>query len=161
MAAADLRVEFFWQTDRYAHRLVASDGATLLTSIEGTDEDIWPPSPPLQQLSVEELRPGTEVMLLVGMAGKSHWSVSIEPQADSAGFIFDVACRLREPARWVGSSYRIANSAQPSLRLTSLPINDTPVSCHIAERRDEAIVTPAAGVPEGSGTVRWKYLLTM
>jgi len=152
-----LRLELLRQSDRYSHRIVSADGTPLLTSIEGSDQDVWPPSPPLQQLSIEEIRPGVEVALLVGMAGKSHWSVSIEPLADKCGFVFDVACRLREAAGWLGSSYTQPVSAPPSLKLGSLPIDTLPSSCDIEDLPSNATITPVTPVSQGRGTVRWKY----
>ena len=103
-----LQVRFFWRGDRHGHTIsvLAGDRATdVLESVEGTSADVWPPSPPLQQLSVEEIRPQTRVALLVGMAGKSHWSMSVEPAGDRTGFVFDVACRSRDPAGQLGSCY--------------------------------------------------------
>jgi hypothetical protein len=156
-SASGLRLEFVQHHDRYSHRIVAADGAILLCSIEGTDQDIWPASPPLQQLSIEEHRPGVEVALLVGMAGKSHWSLSIEPLADGSGFLFDVACRLRDAAGWLGSSYQLASPSPPQLHFAPLPIAADSSSCHVEQRECEARVTPVVGDGGVSGTVRWKY----
>ena len=155
-----LRIDLFWQIDRYAHKivqLVNGIEATLLDSTEGTSDDVWPPSPPFQQLSIEEIRPGVEVALLVGMAGKSHWSASIEPHADRVGFIFDVACRLHNKADWLGSSYKLPSPAPTTLQLTSMSIDNLPSSCNIEERGAEALITPAAVVRGSVETVRWKY----
>ena len=44
----------------------------LLTSVEGTAHNRWPPSPPLQSLAIEE-RGEQTVALAVGMAGGAHW----------------------------------------------------------------------------------------
>lgn len=156
-SASGLRLEFLQHHDRYSHRLVAADGAILLASIEGTDQDNWPASPPLQQLSIEEHRPGVEVALLVGMAGKSHWSLSIEPLADGSGFLFDAACRLREPTGWLGSSYQLSSPSQQQPQLTPLPIAAHSSSCHVEQRESEAHITPVVGDSGVSGTVRWKY----
>lgn len=112
-----LRVEFLRERDRYGHRVsVVSDGreATLLVSQEGSDEDHWPPSPPLQQLSIEEREAGRHVALLLGMAGKSHWSLSVEPGSQPLSFVFDVACRLRDNPGYLGSTYQFHGHADPS-----------------------------------------------
>src|ERR1051326_2095918 len=86
-----LRIEFIWRDDRYRHTvsLIDRDRASipLLESIEGNSEDDWPSSPPLQTLSVERLSDGRSVALLVGMAGGSHWSASVEPVAGQAALI--------------------------------------------------------------------------
>src|SRR5436853_5119442 len=80
-----LRVAFTRVKDRFAHTvwLLEGDAATpLWASVEGSDADDWPASPALQQLSIETLPDGRRVALLVGMAGTSHWSLSVEPAAD-------------------------------------------------------------------------------
>ena len=52
-----LRVEFNWLGDRYSHLISAvhpsGEIRPLLDSIEGAPTDNWPPSPPLQSLSIE------------------------------------------------------------------------------------------------------------
>lgn len=108
-----LRTTFVWREDRYAH-VVALYGATgehiLLESIEGSPDDPWPPSPAFQQLSMQG-DGDQRVALLVGMAGRSHWSMSVEVAASRRGFVFDVACRLNEAAEELGSSYSAAGHA--------------------------------------------------
>ncbi len=112
-----LRVEFFKQGDRYAHRLsavlVEEDGSRrvipLAESVEGTADEPWPPSPPLQSLSMEEMPVAGRAALLVGMAGRSHWSASIE--LDLIGKDpprFDLACRFTTVPERLGSTYCIA-----------------------------------------------------
>lgn len=93
-----LQVQFRWMKDRHSHTinlLFENRTIPVLESLEGTDVEPWPESPPLQQLSIEELRPSTRAALLVGMAGQSHWSMSVEPNPAEMEFQFDVACRLR------------------------------------------------------------------
>src|SRR5687767_14004155 len=92
-----LQVEFVRQADRFGHaiQLLGDDVVRpLLMSLEGTVADRWPPSPVLQQLHVEDRGLGKNVALLVGMAGRSHWSMSVEPDTQGAGLVFDVACRV-------------------------------------------------------------------
>jgi hypothetical protein len=102
-----LRTTFVWRDDRYSHvvTLIEPEGEhTVLESVEGKPDDPWPSSPALQQLSVQ----GTgeqRVALLVGMAGKSHWSMSVEVSQPQRGIVFDVACRLNESTESLGSSY--------------------------------------------------------
>lgn len=111
-----LRVEFLWHIDRYRHVISAIDPAggitPLLESIEGTRADNWPPSPPLQSLHLEKQPGGSRVALLVGMAGKSHWSASIGPGSVGPGLVFDLACRAGSAAGNLGSQYRIASGVQ-------------------------------------------------
>ena len=67
----------------FRRQSIAAKSRPLLESIEGTATDDWPPSPPLQSLSIETLPDGRRVALLVGMAGRSHWSASIEAVASA------------------------------------------------------------------------------
>src|SRR5438045_2944877 len=98
-----------WHLDRYYHAisLIGHSGRImpLMESLNGLAEDEWPPSPPLQTLSIETLPDGRSVALLVGMAGRSHWSASIEPVSGQAKLIFDIACRHPGPPHWLGSRY--------------------------------------------------------
>ena len=112
-----LRVDFFKLADRYGHRLsvVVRDEADrealvpLAESIEGSSDDPWPPSPALQSLSIEQLAGGCTAALLVGMAGRSHWSASIEVKPEDAlGLIqFDFASRSPELPRSISCEYRV------------------------------------------------------
>ena len=166
-----LQVDFFWQRDRYAHRILAGVGGRelkLLESVEGSDQQDWPPSPPLQQLSIEQPRPGEHVALLVGMAGKSHWSVSVEPLAGKAGFLFDVACRRSAPGR-LASTYRPL-TPRPWLRVNGFAIQQQGCKLDVRAlqidqrppllRADEAtfwFAPPTADEENGARTMRWKY----
>ena len=102
-----LRTTFVWRDDRYAHvvTLIEPKGEhMLLESAEGKPDDPWPSSPAFQQLSVQ----GTgdqRVVFLVGMAGKSHWSMSVVVSQPQRGIVFDVACRVNESVGILGSSY--------------------------------------------------------
>jgi len=80
----------------------------LLESIEGSPADEWPASPPLQSLHCEALPDGSHVALLVGMAGRGHWSASIGPQANDSRLVFDMACRASQFSGQVGTGYRLA-----------------------------------------------------
>lgn len=86
----------------------AGPGAAAENSMEAG----WPPSPPLQQLLVEDRGAGGRVALLVGMAGRSHWSMSVEAAAGRAALRFDVACRLSVAPEWLGSVWRLATPAE-------------------------------------------------
>jgi len=100
-----LRIAYQHRGDRYGHRVVvAGPGGltTLLQSVESVGDVTWPESPPLQEFEVEP-RGDQEVALLVGMAGASHWSASVE--VDSDELRFDVACRTRDIAAHLGSTY--------------------------------------------------------
>ncbi|HUE74496.1 MAG TPA: hypothetical protein VMP01_26670 [Pirellulaceae bacterium] len=124
-----LRIEFFKVEDRFAHRLSAvlvdeAGGETIVPlaeSVEGASDDPWPPSPPLQSLSMEELADGRTAALLVGMAGRSHWSASVEFERTSIkppsfALMFQLACRYSTVPTSLGSTYRVASGIRLSER---------------------------------------------
>jgi len=110
-----LRVEYTFLIDRYCHRVDAiTNGCRvpLLTSCEGDDSQAWPPSPPLQQLTYHQVAPGRCVLLGVGMAGRSHWSISLAVNEGGAAYVWDVACRVVETPQWLGCTYRLGCAAE-------------------------------------------------
>ena len=176
---AVLRVEFVRQGDRYGHRLVAvdKDGRELLVleSVEGNTSDSWPSSPPLQNLSIETLPDGRRVALLVGMAGRGHWSASIEALPDSAGFIFDIACRTTAGEPALSSSYRLA---APSAAKLFMAADESWIEAQCEQR--DVVISPAgeaaapcalkmldnasfaiAPLPQKGTTFRWKYFVEL
>ena len=123
-----LRATFVWFRDRWAHtiavvtreRMGRERVGPLLASDEGCDHDDWPPSPPLAQLHVEDRAGGGRVALLVGMAGRSHWSLSVEALAEARQLVFDAACRLGGSADSrsgrLGSRYRAMIAPAPDAK---------------------------------------------
>ena len=104
-----LRVFSSRDEDRYGHEIACVTGpvATVCLRAElGRDRDPWPASPPLQQGSLEPSSRGRQMALLIGMAGKSHWSQSVETDSAATSLTFDVACRVHRQPVWLGSSYR-------------------------------------------------------
>lgn len=171
---AGLRTTFVWRDDRYAHvvALVAPDGAhTLFESVEGGPDDPWPPSPALQHLSMQG-QGDQRVALLVGMAGKSHWSMSVEVAASGRGIVFDVACRINESAATLGSSYlsqghaladpRTATGQLDASRYALVLDPDLPPDCQSLETSTDRVrvrcLPPRSTMPY---TARWKYLVTL
>lgn len=169
-AGRSLRVEFIRRQDRYAHvisRLEGNIAFPIWESFEGTDADDWPPSPPLQQLSVETLSDGRRVALLVGMAGTSHWSLSVEAAPEGGAIIFDAACRVTQSPVALGSSYRRCSdegsTAGPPLALwegCNIPSDSGARSCDICLIGSVLSITPPALKTTLPGTARWKYRLT-
>ncbi len=104
-----LRLTFEQAADRVAHRIEVLDplGHRLaqLHSKEGTSADEWPASPALQSCSLQEIRPGESAAFLIGMAGKSHWSASVEAIPSQGELRFDFACRINAQPDWLGSTY--------------------------------------------------------
>ncbi|MGD9721045.1 MAG: hypothetical protein AB7O59_03205 [Pirellulales bacterium] len=115
LEVAGLRVCFTWRDDRYTHALWADRGGEwtrLLESVEGDPSEPWPASPPWQSLHVEPRAGGSQVALLVGMAGKSHWSAGIELDPRVAQVRFEIACRAAEPRGPLGSRYQLATPVE-------------------------------------------------
>ena len=152
-----LRIEFQWCTDRYGHTVSITDSTgaiiPLLKSIEGHSEDAWPPSPPLQSLSIETLPDGRRAALLVGMAGGSHWSASIESIAGQPALCFDLACRHSHSPNWLGSRYRRLAGAESKLTIRG---EDVRV---VYDTQDTVIKPTAPAVP--AGTTRWKFAIRL
>ncbi len=169
-----LQLQFRWVHDRFSHSLSVILGdriVPILESIEGTDVDTWPPSPPLQQLSIEELRPSVRVGLLVGMAGKSHWSLSADPIDDRAAFTLDVACRSREATTHLGSKYQLL-AGEVALRDECLAQIELPEARVTVKCATGAGTTSSLGgntsaiwiMPEdhhAPGTTRWQYCVEL
>ncbi|MEZ6069226.1 MAG: hypothetical protein R3C10_02920 [Pirellulales bacterium] len=177
LSAGGMRVDFSRAGDRYAHAIYLVDGDAeicVLESVEGDSSDVWPPSPPLQALEFEKWTDGGRLALLVGMAGRNHWSVSAEldPQLDQV--VCDVACRLQEDPSEPGnlrSSYRVHGTMEldasnhlvlvhvpeGGCELRVEPVEAAPVDFAIAG--DHLVLSPR---PEGNGlprTARWKYVI--
>jgi len=178
-----LRVEFVRLADRYGHSVAAveADGQVhpIIVSVEGAATDEWPSSPPLQNLSIEELTPGCRVALLVGMAGRNHWSASIEPVLGQAAIDFDIACRAANSVGPLGSAYALASSQPHVNELPGDP--DTPAElavavadnirlrvqalagfeCRATLAEARVLVAPLVSSRPKSGTWRWKYRVAL
>ena len=112
LEAGRLGLRFFPAGDRQAHQLLLGDGqggwTVLASSLEGTPQQAWPPSPPLQSIDVDLRAAAGPLALLVGMAGKSHWSASVAVDRANESITFDVACRLGGGERGpLASSYQL------------------------------------------------------
>lgn len=125
------RVDFVRQGDRIAHVVYAASPADdparpgrieLLRSVESSADAAWLASPPLQELHVEE-RGGEPVALLVGRAGKNHWSASIGCERDVANddgnsatgrqkLVIDIACRVSSLPTTLASTYDLAGGVE-------------------------------------------------
>lgn len=89
-------MRFAFREDRYAHEIWLADGAAwvrVLSSVEGSPLEPWPESPALQSLHQDTHAPDRPTALLVGMAGKSHYSLSAQLDPAAHSVRFDVACR--------------------------------------------------------------------
>jgi hypothetical protein len=150
-----LRVGFVWRGDRFAQVIAArqpgGDWRPVLESVEGSAAEGWPPSPPLQSLSIEQLGGQRKAALLVGMAGRSHWSASIEAVAGDARLIVDLACRHGGSPGWLGSRYRWLIGREDRLLLAI-----TAPEALLGSDGDDVTITPA---PQALSlpTARWRF----
>ena len=113
LQADELKVEFEKVGDRFSHKIsLKHDGSwsVVLESIEGTDEDKWPASPPLQQIVAEPIgKDGRTVLLGVGLSGTGHWSISVD-ENEAGGLFMDIACRVSGDHGFLGSTWRLGDS---------------------------------------------------
>ncbi len=155
------------------HRVCGMGGewrGPLAESVEGTDEEVWPASPALQQLSIEH-RERVDVALLVGMSGRSHWSLSIEAEQGTGTLRFDAACRVRELPLQCGSGYRIDWGTQYEQHADRLRWRSDAGWCELTvleiagslparlERVADEIRIVAPKPDRLPATVRWRYQL--
>ena len=169
IATCSIVVDIGLFQDRHKHVIqIVENGVSrpLLSSVEGDSSDEWPPSPAFQQLHVEQRTDGDHfrnVALLVGMAGRNHWSMSVEAPSPAV-MVFDVACRVddRQPVN-LRSTYQfteVPSYLESGLCCWSLP-NGWNVTLGVEESsaklitgKQELYVLPTAvtGV-----TRRWRY----
>lgn len=141
-----LRVVFEKHGDRWRHtieRVQHGLGTVALASLEGDAADDWPPSPPFQELSRETLPDGRTVLFLVGRAGTSHWSASIEAEHAPPALVFDIACRHTQRPQQLGSAY---SKLAKDVALEALLGHCTAWS-----------MVPEMIAQQLPGTTRWKY----
>jgi hypothetical protein len=143
--------------DRFRHQVGLAGGLgsdVVLRSIEGQPDDEWPPSPPLQSMHLATDPNGRRRLMLVGMAGSSHWSMTVEAEVAHDRFHFDVACRVREQPHYLGSRYdALTNSSGLGDRIIAVAVPPAVVkneSCTIVLPRPQ----PLAELPI---TIRWQY----
>jgi hypothetical protein len=162
MNSATLETESLWIVfdrcgDRFGHEIQCrrADGlAVTLCSREGQPEDAWPPSPPLQSLHLETGSNGNQTVMLVGMAGTSHWSMTVEADLAKDRLLFDIACRIRELPSWLGSTY--SHAAKSSIRERPIEfLLDSPLELsHESNRTILRIIPQSLILP---ATIRWQY----
>ena len=125
LTAGVLSVRYTKLPDRLTHTIgiiVGDIYIPFLEAVEGSAEDSWPPSPPMQQMVLESFKPDASPVLLgVGLSGNGHWSSAIETK-DSRGLKFDIACKNSKSSTELGSRYRVLGTIQPSPRPNSVEI---------------------------------------
>lgn len=160
LEAGVARLVFSRAGDRYAHRLeVGASSRVVFSSIEGTPDEEWPASPALQELHEHVGADGMPVALLVGMAGKSHWSLTAQVRLIdeiSVRAEFDVACRASRTPTLLGSEYALAEALSSVAVLSS-----EATGCQIREAPDRLRFDVARTAIGGPTTYRWRYALSL
>jgi hypothetical protein len=161
-AGQHLRVVFQRRSDRVAHAIQWLDDQRRvllqLDSVEGTPADAWPPSPALQHLRVEPRGGGQQVALLVGMAGRTHWSASVEADPLGGRLIFDIACRLPQPPLQLGSQYQMRGGPPTDATADQwLPSPPIETSARLIQQGALWRLDANALIDQFPATARWRY----
>lgn len=128
-------------------------------------------SPPIQQV-IKENHDGKEVVMAVGLSGRSHWSTAFSIDSERQAIVVEHACRMNEPMNWIGSTYLIGDDAKlfesDGLTRLTLSINNrqflleaqegTKLEFEEASRR--ATLTSASGPTSNPATVVWGYTVS-
>jgi hypothetical protein len=109
LIANSIAIQSNFELDRFRCDIVqlTEQGASrpLLRSVEGNSSEATPPSPPIQQSVLDTVGNDQQVILGVGLSGKSHWSSSMHWDQRESQFVVDVACRCNEAVTWLGSTF--------------------------------------------------------
>lgn len=111
---APCQAAFAWReaNGRFGHQIRVrgpDDWMEVISTIEDEGIDDWPSSPPIQQTAVHGAA-DAPIWFGLGMAGRSHWSASIEPT--ERGIRIEFACRVVGRPRWIGVTYRLGEAAR-------------------------------------------------
>lgn len=175
LSAGRLQVRFAFREDRFAHEIWVADGddwRPVLLSVEGTPEQSWPASAPLQTLHVETRSEGP-LALLVGMAGKCHWSASVELNSARQRVCFELAARVRPPGSpWLGSTYELAEgyralaphgnyvelaSHKPERPAISIQAAEPDTLVELSSDGGVLIAAREILVADAAATIRWSF----
>lgn len=113
-----MKLQFDQGEDRWSHRLFLATEESdvgIMASDEGTPDQYWPSSAPLQDVSRHCLDQG-DAILCVGMAGNSHWSASysVECRGQTGAIKADLACLKKSNTADanIGSTYALDSNCQ-------------------------------------------------
>ena len=125
--------------DRWAHRLSSATGGEL-RSVEGTTEDLAPPSPAFQELLCERISPTVCEVQLFGRAGQGVYSAAVRVDAERGEIAFDVFVRGKQADKPLGrgSTYQAGESSADGNQGTPIPACVEVV---------EGVAEPVAGDP--------------
>ena len=156
-----LRCAFDQYGDRYSHQIELIDGdqsTLVLRSVEDDSTSNSPASGPLQELHVHQQTEGSHALMLVGKAGKNHWSLCVTADAPTNAIIFDAACRVREPVPFLGAVYdkKVASSA---ICVEVIDIVDgQPATIH---NEHDRLIIKATCESKPPATIRWMYHISL
>jgi hypothetical protein len=159
-------VRFRWSVDRWAHDILwrGPDGWILLfESVEGSSVSHWPASPPLVSLEIDDQRENTRTALLVGMAGKCHWSLSVEFDRFAGRARFDAACRVRGARGPLGSRYQLLQTAASVNHQVACVgglhvYTDRHFESRLSVAERNLSIVPMGTIPgDEAQTIRWAY----
>jgi hypothetical protein len=156
-------IEFQREADRYAHAIIVLQGDQPIyraTSQEGTSQDLWPASPALQQLSLQRVVGNRQAALLVGMAGKSHYSLSVTADEELQQITFDAACNYKSEPEFLGSTYRTELPAERQSPVQWI-VEDTLPTRILAQNNNSFSCVPTVEPPVPAGMGRWCYSLRL
>ncbi len=144
LVVGETTVRFERVGDRWHHAVSVANGQDAAwRSVEGPlgdGDDRWPASP----VFVEVTRLGSATdspVMAVGQAGRTHFSAVILPDASRPGAVrFDLAARVNEAPRALGSTYRFVDAGGLSPP-SAAPLHVVPID------REETLPR----------TVRWSY----
>ncbi len=172
ISAGALSVRYSKLRDRLSHTVGIAVGDSYtpwLESIEGSEDESWPASPPMQQMVEECFTPGTGPVLLgVGLSGNGHWSTAIETQT-SGRLKFDIACKNTKSSTWFGSQYRLLAPIQPSIRPNSIEFLVESVRIELSmsigrldfSDADRRVRVSPISEPSSIQTHRWCYEISL
>ena len=97
-------LQFDWKEDRYEHRWTFGEEPAI-QSVESNSEQLWPVSPPLQQIHQQSFGDGRQIIFGVGMSGRGHWSASFTLVPELKCWIVELACKAPITAERLLSTY--------------------------------------------------------
>ena len=114
-----LGVQFFKKNNRFGHVVSFGREDQLYKLVSYCEEETeWPRNPPIQDVHFED-RDQSRVLLGVGMAGRSHYSISIRSDLTTT-LEFEFACHIKSRAEFLGTQYFLADNGS-SVHRQQLP----------------------------------------
>lgn len=158
-------LDFHWDQDRYRHSWRFPNHDLQLASVESDSSQVWPVSPPLQQIHQQSFGDGREVVFGVGMSGRGHWSASFTLVPDLSSWIVEFACRSPVDPECLLSTYE-ANRAPQANSEMQFGFLDVPgivmeavAPGTLASQEDQRLAFSPAQLTSGDVTCQWALRL--